>query len=142
MNVAGGFLPVVAPASVMPELKNEFYASPEEFAFGIAEALRAEYKAITDAGFIVQIDDAWLPAMYERLVPPGTIRRLPPVGVDVHRRTQSRPSRNSGTPDSLSHLLGQLERSAHRRLAAQGVRRPDASHQCRRIFRRRGEPAA
>ena len=72
VNVAGGFLPVVAPASVMPELKNEFYASAEEFAFGLAEALRDEYKAITDAGLIVQIDDAWLPAMYERLVPPGT----------------------------------------------------------------------
>ena len=36
------------------------------------EALREEYKAITDAGLIVQIDDAWLPAMYERMVPPGT----------------------------------------------------------------------
>ena len=72
MNVTGGFLPVVAPASVMPELKNEFYASAEEFAIGLAEALRDEYKAITDAGLIVQIDDAWLPAMYERLVPPGT----------------------------------------------------------------------
>ena len=56
----------------MRELKNEFCASAEEFAFGLAEALRDEYKAITDAGLIVQIDDAWLPAMYERLVPPGT----------------------------------------------------------------------
>ena len=63
------------------ELKNEYYASAEEFAIGIAEALRAEYKAITDAGFIVQIDDAWLPAHVRALVPPGAPRRLPPVGV-------------------------------------------------------------
>ena len=86
VNVVGGFLPVVAPASVMPELKNEFYASPEEFAFGLAEALHAEYKAITDAGFIVQIDDAWLPAMYERLVPPGTsadYRRWASICIDA-----------------------------------------------------------
>jgi 5-methyltetrahydropteroyltriglutamate--homocysteine methyltransferase len=67
-----GFLPVVAPASVSPELVNEFYPSNEAFVFAIAEALREEYKLITDAGFIVQIDDAWLPAMYERMVPPGT----------------------------------------------------------------------
>jgi 5-methyltetrahydropteroyltriglutamate--homocysteine methyltransferase len=72
VNAVGGFLPVVAPASVMPELKNEFYATAEEFSFAVAETLRAEYKAVTDAGFVVQIDDAWLPAMYERLVPPGT----------------------------------------------------------------------
>jgi 5-methyltetrahydropteroyltriglutamate--homocysteine methyltransferase len=67
-----GFLPVVAPASLVPELKNEFYPSDEAFVYAIAEALREEYRLITDAGFIVQIDDAWLPAMYERMVPPGT----------------------------------------------------------------------
>jgi 5-methyltetrahydropteroyltriglutamate--homocysteine methyltransferase len=67
-----GFLPVVAPASLVPELINTFYPSDEAFVFAIAEALREEYKLITDAGFIVQIDDAWLPAMYERMVPPGT----------------------------------------------------------------------
>lgn len=67
-----GFLPVVAPASLVPELRNEFYASEEAFIHAIAEALRYEYKAITDAGLVVQIDDAWLPAMYERIVPPGT----------------------------------------------------------------------
>jgi 5-methyltetrahydropteroyltriglutamate--homocysteine methyltransferase len=70
---AAGFLPVVAPASVAPELKNEHYGSQEEFVFALAEALRAEYKGITDAGLTVQIDDAWLPAMYERIVPPGTV---------------------------------------------------------------------
>ena len=69
---AAGFLPVVAPASVAPELKNEHYGSQEEFVFALAEALRAEYKGITDAGLTVQIDDAWLPAMYERIVPPGS----------------------------------------------------------------------
>jgi 5-methyltetrahydropteroyltriglutamate--homocysteine methyltransferase len=67
-----GFLPVVAPASLLPELKNESYPSEEAFVFALAEALREEYKLITDAGLIVQIDDAWLPAMYERMVPPGT----------------------------------------------------------------------
>jgi 5-methyltetrahydropteroyltriglutamate--homocysteine methyltransferase len=73
-RVAGrqGFLPVVAPASLSPELINTFYPSDEAFVFAIAEALREEYKLITDAGFVVQVDDAWLPAMYERMVPPGT----------------------------------------------------------------------
>ncbi len=72
VKVASGFLPVVAPASIVPELKDAFYGNEEKFVFALAEALREEYKAITDAGLIVQIDDAWLPAMYERMVPPGT----------------------------------------------------------------------
>jgi len=67
-----GFLPVVAPASLSPELINTFYPNEEAFVFAIAEGLRDEYKLITEAGFTVQIDDAWLPAMYERMVPPGT----------------------------------------------------------------------
>ena len=71
-DAAAGFLPVVAPASLVPELKDAFYGDEERFIYALAEALREEYKTITDAGLIVQIDDAWLPAMYERMVPPGT----------------------------------------------------------------------
>jgi 5-methyltetrahydropteroyltriglutamate--homocysteine methyltransferase len=41
--------------------------------FALAEALREEYKAIVDAGLILQIDDAYIPYMYERLVPPMTL---------------------------------------------------------------------
>jgi 5-methyltetrahydropteroyltriglutamate--homocysteine methyltransferase len=41
--------------------------------FAIAEAMREEYRAIVDAGLTVQVDDAWMPAMYERMVPPATL---------------------------------------------------------------------
>jgi 5-methyltetrahydropteroyltriglutamate--homocysteine methyltransferase len=60
-----GFMPVVAPASAVPMFKNEFYKSEEEAIFAIAEALREEYKTIVDAGLYVQIDDAFLPYMYD-----------------------------------------------------------------------------
>jgi 5-methyltetrahydropteroyltriglutamate--homocysteine methyltransferase len=60
-----GFMPVVAPASAVPLFKNEFYKSEEEAIFAIAEALREEYKTIVDAGLYVQIDDAFLPYMYD-----------------------------------------------------------------------------
>ncbi len=40
--------------------------------FALADALHQEYKAIVDAGLYVQIDDAFLPYMYERMVPPMT----------------------------------------------------------------------
>jgi 5-methyltetrahydropteroyltriglutamate--homocysteine methyltransferase len=63
--VADAFLPVVAPASAVPRHKNEYYKDDEEFLFKLAEALREEYKAIVDAGLMVQIDDAFLPYMYD-----------------------------------------------------------------------------
>ena len=63
--VADAFLPVVAPASAVPRHKNEYYKNDEEFLFKLAEALREEYKAIVDAGLMVQIDDAFLPYMYD-----------------------------------------------------------------------------
>jgi 5-methyltetrahydropteroyltriglutamate--homocysteine methyltransferase len=54
-----GFLPVVAPASTY-WLQNEYYDSDEAFVFALADALHEEYKAIVDAGLLLQVDDAVL----------------------------------------------------------------------------------
>ncbi len=66
-----GFLPVVAPASVLQGLRDEYYGTEEKLGLALGEALRAEYKSIVDAGLIVQIDDAWLAAKYDVMVPPA-----------------------------------------------------------------------
>jgi 5-methyltetrahydropteroyltriglutamate--homocysteine methyltransferase len=65
-----GFLPVAAPASVIPDRVNEHYKSEEDLLVAIAEAMRTEYKAIVDAGLYVQLDDARLAVTYDRMVPP------------------------------------------------------------------------
>jgi 5-methyltetrahydropteroyltriglutamate--homocysteine methyltransferase len=72
-NVAGAFLPVVAPASALPGAKNEHYPDERSYLFALADALHEEYQAIIDAGLYVQVDDAFLPYMYERLVPPKSL---------------------------------------------------------------------
>jgi 5-methyltetrahydropteroyltriglutamate--homocysteine methyltransferase len=64
------FLPVVAPASALPGAKLEHYKDEEAFLTALADALHQEYKAIVDAGLYVQVDDAFLPYMHERMVPP------------------------------------------------------------------------
>jgi len=64
------FLPVVAPASALPGAKVEHYKDEESYLTALAEALHQEYKAIVDAGLYVQVDDAFLPYMHERMVPP------------------------------------------------------------------------
>jgi 5-methyltetrahydropteroyltriglutamate--homocysteine methyltransferase len=68
-----GFLPVVAPASALPNAKIEHYKDEETYLFALADALRVEYTAIIDAGLDLQVDDAFFPYMYERLVPPMTL---------------------------------------------------------------------
>ena len=73
-NVVEGFLPVAAPASVIPDRRNEYYKTDEELVYAIADAMREEYKAIIDAGLLVQIDDARAAVTYDRMVPPGTMK--------------------------------------------------------------------
>jgi 5-methyltetrahydropteroyltriglutamate--homocysteine methyltransferase len=55
------YLPAIAPGTVEHWLWNEHYADTESFLFAIADALHYEYKAITDAGVLLQIDDPDLP---------------------------------------------------------------------------------
>ena len=71
-KVEEAFMPVAAPASVIPDRKNEFYKDDEELQVAIAAAMRTEYKTIIDAGFIVQLDDARSAVTYDRMVPPGS----------------------------------------------------------------------
>ncbi len=59
------FLPAITPGTVEHWLKNEYYASAEEFLFAVADALAIEYKAIVDAGFLLQIDDPDLPDAWQ-----------------------------------------------------------------------------
>jgi 5-methyltetrahydropteroyltriglutamate--homocysteine methyltransferase len=96
-----GFLPVVAPASALPGAKNEHYKDEETFLFALADALHHEYKAIVDAGLYVQIDDAFLPYMFERMVPPMS-------AADYRRWAQLRV-------DALNHALAGIpeERSRY-----------------------------
>jgi len=54
------FVPAISPCDVAGNQENEYYKSDEEFLFAIADALRVEYQAIVDAGFLLQIDDPLL----------------------------------------------------------------------------------
>jgi 5-methyltetrahydropteroyltriglutamate--homocysteine methyltransferase len=56
-----GYLPAIAPGTIEHWLQNEHYPSEEAFLFAIADVMHWEYKAITDAGLILQIDDPDLP---------------------------------------------------------------------------------
>ena len=61
------FLTSTAPASLEVYRRNRYYKSDEEYVFALAEAMRVEYEAIVAAGLILQVDDAWLPALWDRI---------------------------------------------------------------------------
>jgi 5-methyltetrahydropteroyltriglutamate--homocysteine methyltransferase len=61
VDVAGAYLPANTPGTIEHWIANEYYKSDEEFVFAIADAIHEEYRAIVDAGFLLQIDDPDLP---------------------------------------------------------------------------------
>ncbi|HEX4236769.1 MAG TPA: cobalamin-independent methionine synthase II family protein [Xanthobacteraceae bacterium] len=58
------FMPAISPSNIEDWQKNAYYKSQEDYVFAIAEAMREEYRAIVDAGFLVQIDDPRLVTYY------------------------------------------------------------------------------
>jgi 5-methyltetrahydropteroyltriglutamate--homocysteine methyltransferase len=71
-KVEEAFMPVAAPASVIPDRKNEYYKTDEECLIAIGEAMRVEYRTIVEAGFVLQLDDARAAVTYDRMVPPAS----------------------------------------------------------------------
>ncbi len=90
MAVAEAFVPAIAPAMV-GRGQNRYYPTEEAYVFAIAEALRTEYRAIVDAGFILQIDDPGLGETWDMLIP------APPL--EDYRKMQAR------NIDALNHAL-------------------------------------
>jgi 5-methyltetrahydropteroyltriglutamate--homocysteine methyltransferase len=72
-----GFLPAVAPGTIEHWLYNRYYKTDEEFLFALAEAMHQEFKAITDAGLNLQIDDPDLPDGWQM---------FPNMSVDEYRK--------------------------------------------------------
>jgi len=73
VTVQEAFLPVAAPSSVIPDRKNEHYASDDDLQQAIGDAMHTEYKTIIDAGFLAQLDDARAAVSFDRMVPPRSL---------------------------------------------------------------------
>jgi 5-methyltetrahydropteroyltriglutamate--homocysteine methyltransferase len=71
-GVAEGFMTSIAPGSTT-RIGNNFYESQEEFLFASADAMREEYKAILDAGLILQLDDPALATDWDMINPEPSV---------------------------------------------------------------------
>jgi len=71
-GVAEGFMTAIAPGAVA-RLGNLHYKTDDEFLFACADAMREEYKAIVDAGLVLQLDDPGIAENWDAIVPPPSI---------------------------------------------------------------------
>ncbi len=67
-----GFITSVAPGSVA-RVVNRHYKTDEEFLFACADAMREEYKAIVDAGLVLQLDDPSIAENWDSIDPEPTV---------------------------------------------------------------------
>jgi 5-methyltetrahydropteroyltriglutamate--homocysteine methyltransferase len=139
------FLTSTAPSSLEPYRSNEFYPTHEEFIFALAEALRAEYEAIVNAGFLLQIDDAWLVALWDRIglgMGLAAFKRYCTLRVDalnhalllrgrqraararISRLGGRRSARWEGPPARRRHPLDRFDRASNARRRAHSALRP------------------
>lgn len=75
MRAAGveeGFMSSVAPGSAS-RIANEYYKTEAELLYACADAMREEYKAIVDAGLILQLDDPAIAENWDMIKPEPTV---------------------------------------------------------------------
>ena len=94
-GVSEGFMTSIGPGSAS-RIGNEYYKSDEEFVFACAEAMREEYKAIIDAGLVLQIDDPAIAENFDQINPE-------PTAEDYRKFTMPRV-------EALNHALRGLPR--------------------------------
>ena len=64
VDVTEAFVAAIAPSNIETTTPNEYYKTEEEYVFAIAQAMREEYQAIVQEGFLLQIDDPFLITYY------------------------------------------------------------------------------
>ena len=72
-GVEEAFIPAAAPGTIELQRVNEHYESEEEYLFAIADAMRVEYRAIVEAGFVLQVDDPRVVVQYDLQDPAPTV---------------------------------------------------------------------
>ena len=72
VDIEDYFYPVLGPGWLDHFVWNEFYKTEEEYCFALAEIVKNDFKAVVDAGFVLQIDDPGLCDRYGMIEPEPT----------------------------------------------------------------------
>ena len=71
-GIAEGFMSAVAPGSAS-RIGNKYYKTEEDLLYACADAMQEEYKAIVDAGLILQLDDPAIAENWDMVNPEPTV---------------------------------------------------------------------
>ena len=71
-GVEEGFMTSIAPGSAS-RIANRYYTTEEEFLFACADAMREEYRAIVDAGLVLQLDDPAIAENWDMVNPEPSV---------------------------------------------------------------------
>ena len=77
MPAEEAFVTAISPTNLEMYFENRYYKSEEEYLFALAEAMGEEYRAIVDAGFVLQVDDPRLITHWNR---------VPDLGLEENRK--------------------------------------------------------
>jgi 5-methyltetrahydropteroyltriglutamate--homocysteine methyltransferase len=68
VSVEEAFMTAISPSNLELYYENRYYGSNEQYLAALADAMHVEYKAIVDAGFLLQIDDPRMATHYNRAI--------------------------------------------------------------------------
>src|SRR5579859_6804563 len=139
LAVEQAYLPAVAPGSIEHWLRNTYYPDEEQFLYAIADAMHEEYKAILDAGLVLQIDDPDLADGWQ--VEPDLELAEYRRRATLHGGAEPRVARTARRPNHHAHVLGQRQGSAYERSAAQRIRGHRLERERGCVFDRGRQPA-
>ena len=141
VDVEETFMTAISSTNLEMYFPNEYYRSDEEYLTALADAMNEEYRAIVDAGFLLQIDDPRLITHYNRT--PGLTheenRKFMALRVEMVNHVAARHSRGAR---ALPHLLQRERWAARARPRARALRRPHAQDPGAGLFDRGLESAA
>jgi 5-methyltetrahydropteroyltriglutamate--homocysteine methyltransferase len=118
VKVEEAFMPAISPSNIEDWQRNAYYKSQEQYVFAIADAMHQEYRAIVNAGLLLQIDDPRL-VTYYIIHPEASIadcRRWAEIRVEALNHALRGHPAGKGP---LSHLLRHQYGAAHSRYGAE-----------------------
>jgi 5-methyltetrahydropteroyltriglutamate--homocysteine methyltransferase len=66
--VQEAFMTAISPSNLELYYENQYYGSEEDYLEALADAMRVEYRAIVEAGLLLQIDDPRIATHYNRAI--------------------------------------------------------------------------
>ena len=134
-----GFITALSPNNIALNYRERVLPDDEEYLSRWPTRCARSTGRSSAPGFVLQIDDPWLATHYDRY-PGAQLEDCRGYIAQAGRGHQPRAARPARGPGAVPHLLQHQRRAARGRPRAEGLRRPDAADQGRRVLVRGVEP--